>query len=130
MPFLLRTRVERVTPEQVALTVDGHARVQVRGHTYGFVSCAGERRWVWGAFDETFRLARTMPKIALSAWGIGGFARRTLQFIGTLDLSMPRPPAITGRVRWSDCPSPRLGSLSAQAIHQFLLNGQSQHEPK
>jgi hypothetical protein len=120
-------------PEQISLTVEGRARLRVRGNVLGFVRCGGERRWVWGAFDETFQLARAQisaraPEGALrratviSAWGLGGYARKKIQFVGTLDLSLPRMP-LPKRLHWSDYPSPRLGPLSAQTICQL-----SQHE--
>jgi hypothetical protein len=118
MPFLLRTRLESLKPEQITLTVAGFARVEVRGNAFGFVRCGHERRWVWGAFDETFRLARAQGDIWVSAWGLGGFARRTIRFVAALDLSIPRKPAIP-RLRWLGYPSPRFASLSAQTISQY-----------
>ena len=130
MPFLLRTRLVNLEPEQIALTVQGKAHVRVRGNAYGWLRCGRERRWVWGAFDETFAvslgalLARGTARVdrggelRVSALGLGGFAQRTLRIVAASDLTLQGPPAVLPRMRWSAYVSPRLGTLSAAAIRR------------
>jgi hypothetical protein len=115
MASSLRTRLSYIEPPQVALTVRGQARVRVRGNAYGFVRCAGEQRWVFGAFDETFQVRRA-PLLKISALGLGGYARTEVRFLPGPDLTAGQV-ARRARLRWSAPRIPRVLPLSAQTIH-------------
>jgi hypothetical protein len=96
MPLLVRTRLTAIEPPALALTVQGKARVRVLGQVCGYVQCAGERRWAWGAFDETFQLERSQGAVTVRVVGLGGAASRTLRFSTGLDLALVRLPALRG----------------------------------
>jgi hypothetical protein len=116
MPLLVRTRMTAIEPPTLALTVQGKARVRVRGQVCGYVQCAGERRWAWGSFDETFQLARSQRVSTVRAIGLGGAASQTLRFITGIDLRLVAPPALRGCVRWSRPHVPAMAPLSAHTI--------------
>lgn len=123
MPLRVRTRITAIEPPALALTVQGKARVRVRGQVCGFVQCAGERRWAWGEFDETFQLTRQAGPVRVRALGLGGTATHTLRFSSRRDLTFPRPPALRGSVRWRRLYVPSLSPLSAETIR--ALGGES-----
>jgi len=116
MPVLVRTRITPVEPPALLLTVQGKARVRIRGQVCGFVQCAGERRWVWGAFDETFQIRRQAGPLRVHALGLGGLATETFRFISSVDLTLTGPPALRGKLRWRRPRVPAISPLSAQII--------------
>jgi hypothetical protein len=108
-----RTQIERLEPEHVSLTMDGRARVRVCGRALGFVACAGERRWVWGAFDESFQVSAAVvagPRLAVVAGGLGGRAQRWLSFRPVVDIAAPRAAPRLRRLRWSPYRTPHVTS--------------------
>jgi hypothetical protein len=125
MPFFLRTRLAVPEPPVIALTVGGKARVRVRGQVYGFVYCAGELRWAFGAFDQTFRISRRgRQDVSFHALGLGGWSRVKLPFSAPHDLTVRQTPGRVRRVHWSPLSVPRLRPLSALTIRRGL----SEHE--
>jgi hypothetical protein len=114
MPWSLRTRLSQAEPPEVVLTVRGQARVRVRGNAYGLLRCAGEARWVFGAFDQTFRLRRA-GELKISALGVGGYASTSVRFLPGPDLTAGRIPA-RARLRWTAPRVPRLRALTAREI--------------
>jgi hypothetical protein len=116
MPLLVRTRITAIEPPALALTVQGKARVRVRGQVCGFVQCAGERRFAWGSFDESFQLTRRRGPVKVRAFGLGGVAHQVVRFISDADLMLPRAPALRGKVRWSRPRVPVMAPLSAHTI--------------
>jgi hypothetical protein len=96
----------------------------VRGSAWGFVlvrargtagTGAVELRWVFGSFDETFRVQRT-PELTIRALGLGGSARLSVRFLPGPDLGA-KQIARRARLCWSAPRIPRLRPLSTQAIH-------------
>jgi hypothetical protein len=135
MPLLLRTRLTAVEPSAIfcsraearastALTVQGKARVRVRGSAYGVVCLGGQLRWAFGAFDETFHIARANGKAHVMVLGLGGVATSEVRFTADRDLTVRRPAAVLRRTRWSRVHIPPLPALSAHSIQQ----GPSEHE--
>lgn len=90
----LRTRIDAIEPRQVSLTEAGRARIRVQGWALGFVGCAGQRRAVWGSFDETFQVACTGSALMVSAFGIGGRARTSIPFRAAEDIVPPEAPPL------------------------------------
>lgn len=127
MHLLVRTRLTAIEPPELALTVQGKARVRVRGQVCGYVQCADQRRWAWGAFDQTFQLARTQGSLEVRVLGLGGVAWQTVRFRTEVDLRLVRLPAALGRLRWARVRVPAVfrsranprastAALTAQAI--------------
>lgn len=56
--------------------------LNVRGTGVGFIRCGRARRWVWGAFDETFVVSvpkqGELQEIAVEGMGVGGRQRETV----------------------------------------------------
>lgn len=118
MPLSLRTRLSAVEPPNVALTVAGHARIRVRGNAYGCVLLGRELRWAFGAFDHTFRVARTSAERRVLVLGLGGFASTVVRFLAPRDLTVRVPQVHTSRVSWSRVRIPRIAPLSRETIRQ------------
>jgi hypothetical protein len=100
----------RVEPARVSVTVDGCARVRVVGRVHGYVRCAGESRWCWGAFDETFLVHEARAAIAVQAWGLFGRASAEVHCEGVADLKSPVFPlaSVHAQLRRGAQPSGRL----------------------
>jgi hypothetical protein len=111
----LRTRIVAGGPQAVAVTVDRQVRLRVVGVAYGFVRCRTERRWVWGRFDETFRVEPTPGELTIVAWGCGGKASYSVAVSALHNLTRPAPPRVRRMPRLS-VRAPRVVSLSTASI--------------
>lgn len=119
----MRTRIVAGGPQRVAVTVDRQVRVRVAGVAYGFVRCRGERRWVWGRFDLTFRVSKpSAGKLTVVAWGLGGRASYSVEVGPLHDLRAPLAPRLLPlpRVRPR---VPRVAPLSAATIARIAAGG-------
>jgi hypothetical protein len=110
MPASFVSRIDRVAPERVLLTLRAEARVRVQGSALGWVRCGRERRWVWGAFDETFRIRS--GSVSIRVVGLGGVCQRRLPSSVLYDLRPPRPRELRRRLRIQPPSAPRLRPLS------------------
>ena len=116
MPLLVRTRLTAIDPPALALTVRSQARVRVRGQVCGYVRCGRERRWAWGAFDETFQLTRGPGAVRVRVVGLGGVASQTVRFLSAVDLRLARPLALRGKLHWTRPRVPAISPLSTETI--------------
>ncbi|MBL4633435.1 MAG: hypothetical protein JKY56_06170 [Kofleriaceae bacterium] len=85
-----RSIVTRVSPQRITVAVNGKARLQVQGRGHGSLKVGGERRWVWGEFDESFSVV--IPKaenIKISVAGFGGFAQASVDCSAVTDIEPP-----------------------------------------
>ncbi len=92
-----RTRLSRVAPRRVLVTVDGEVAVRVAGEAHGWVRCGGRFRGAWGSFDHTFRVRGVARDVAVVAAGLGGRVRQTVEWRPIRNLrhapAPVRPPA-------------------------------------
>jgi hypothetical protein len=115
MPDLLRTRLTEIEPPAVHLTVAGGARVRVAGRAFGWLRCAGERRWVWGAFAFTFALAGGARDVEVVAYGLGGVARARVVFRPLHDVRAPRVARARLGLRFGPYRAPRVRAAAELA---------------
>lgn len=104
----LRTRIDSIEPNRVALTQHGGARIRVRGSGFGVLRCAGQTRAVWGGFDESFVVTGSLT---VRVWGLGGSTSRIVNVTPARDLTPPRAPRIA-RLEVRPVALPRLRPLS------------------
>ncbi len=86
------------------LATHGRARLRVEGWALGSLRVGGERRWVWGEFDESF--VALMPKrrgeIIVSIKGLGALVTKRLAYGPRIDMRSPpvlsRMPNLRTRV--------------------------------
>jgi hypothetical protein len=121
----LRTRIDNIEPRQVLLTQAGRARVRVQGFTLGFVSCAGQRRAVWGQFDESFVVTCKKPALTISAFGLGGRARQQLRVRQAADLIPPAAPELL-KLRFLPFSLPGVLPLTSQLLTAIADNAGSE----
>ena len=105
------SRIERVEPDRVLLTSRASARIRVVGSALGWVRCGGERRWVFGRFDETFVVRVTRAALEINVVGLFGFRRQRVAVTALFDLRPPRVAASRRRVRFASPRVPRLRAL-------------------
>lgn len=97
--------IERIEPETVRITVHGRARIRVQGRGYGSLRCAGQRRWVCGTFDETFRVENPADD-SIDVVGTGlGRCRARIHWAPITDVSLPALPTLR-------LPQPQLPDLT------------------
>jgi hypothetical protein len=106
----------RLEPKRAWVTTGGQVAVTVRGRGIGFVTCAAERRFVWGRFVTCFLVdARQNTSVTVSARGPFAGQSWTLKLAPKADVTPKRVPG-TGAlcaprvrpVKFRVLPSPRL----------------------
>ncbi|HKU41223.1 MAG TPA: hypothetical protein VJR89_23835 [Polyangiales bacterium] len=102
----------------MALTVGGCVRIRVVGVAFGFLRCRAQLRWVWGRFDETFRVAAPRAPLRVVAWGLGGRASYHVELGPLHDLALPPPPRLRALPRVA-ARSPRVLPLTAAGIAEL-----------
>jgi len=107
--------LELVSPSRVAVTTRGQARVRVKGRGFGVVRVGGERRWVWGGFDETFvvRWSPRLESVSVLVTGLGRWRRAEVPCRPVLALSPPSVTRSAASVRVHVAP-PRARRVSAR----------------
>jgi hypothetical protein len=70
-----RSRIERVSPERVTIAVSGELWIRVHGFALGWLRCNGALRYVWGRFNEAFKVNAT-SSVTLLVRGLTGSARQ------------------------------------------------------
>ena len=81
----------RLEPKRAWVTTGGRVSVTVSGRGIGFVTCAGERRFVWGRFVECFVIdARAELRVVVSARGPFSGQRWLLKLDRKADVAPPR----------------------------------------
>lgn len=116
-----RSFITHISADRIWLASGGRVRLCVQGRGYGQLRLQGEGRWVWGRFDEHFRVA--VPQgakcIEVALFGIGGLIRRQIVCDGWVNLGTPclrlRP-----RVRTSQFTT-RLPTLRRLAVRHMAL---------
>lgn len=123
------THVLRVQPESISVAADGTAKVRVVGGAYGLICCDGQRRWVWGRFDEVFGIPAERNKVSVWAIGLGGVVRRTvdcwLRFdVRAAKVRLGRLCRVSPKLALPSRP-PRVGTLPlcAPVIHRGVVRG-------
>ena len=83
--------IARVSPAEIRVAAQGRARLRVEGRGIGALRVGNERRWVWGAFDETFFVAlhEHGSRIAVTLRGIGGWDRHEVALTQCADIASP-----------------------------------------
>lgn len=86
-----RSRIRRVSPETLVVATHGRARLRVEGRALGALRVGGERRWVWGEFDETFvvDMPNRRGEIKVSVKGIGARETRRITYGPKIDVRSP-----------------------------------------
>lgn len=99
--MLWRSRIGRVTPATLIVASRGHARLRVEGIAHGYVRVGSERRWRWGAFDETFVVAlpKTSGAIEILCGGLGGRARQEVPCGPAINVAAPAVRATMPQIR-------------------------------
>lgn len=72
------SRIEGVSPERVTVAISGELWVRVHGFALGWVRCNGATRFVWGRFNEPFKVNAT-SSITVVVQGLTGSARHRIQ---------------------------------------------------
>lgn len=129
MPASLRTRIDAIEPSQVLLTQGGRARVRVSGFALGLVTCAGERRLVWGSFDESFLVECTPRPVTVRAYGFGGSARMRVQVQPGVDLRTPEVPGLR-RLRFTPFVVPGVQPLTSQLLAAMAETAREANKPE
>lgn len=90
-----------VSPTQVQLLSRDGFYVTAEGTGVGWLRCQGSRRWVFGAFSETFLLRnppQTPAHIVVTGMGIGGSYRAVVSVEARARL---RTPPVFGNTQFS-----------------------------
>lgn len=109
-----RSRIGQVEPERIRVAVMGQARLQVSGNGHGYLRVDGQRRWVWGQFDESF--AVQVPEhgaISIKVVGFGGVAEKSVDCSSVSRLRIPSAEQRLPRIRTSVA-LPAIRSLRVQ----------------
>jgi hypothetical protein len=108
----------RLEPTRAWLTTGGQVAVTVSGRGIGFVTCAAERRFVWGRFVTCFSVdARESRRVRVSARGPFGGQSWVLKLEPKADVTPargranaePRAPRLRA-LKFRDVAVPRLKS--------------------
>lgn len=135
-----RTWIE-LAAEPPTLLSDGGARVRVRGHALGLLRCQDQRRWVFGDFDQTFRVqAPAGSCVRVQVAGLLGAASLQVPWQPRAALVSPTSPLPSACERVAECPRllairvklptlrlsglPRVGRLEAQGVKGDRLDEQ------
>src|SRR6188768_3522622 len=108
----------RLEPKRAWVTSGGQVAVTVRGRGIGFVTCAAERRFVWGRFVTCFLVdARKNASVTVSARGPFGGQSWSVKLAPTADVTPQQVPRIGAahapRVRPVKFRAPRSPRLKA-----------------
>jgi hypothetical protein len=83
------TSLHALRGEPLRLAQRGELVVRVHGRCFGVVSCAGRRKWCWGAFALAFVVPGEPGSVTVQAFGLLGVRRMRVELDPQAELNEP-----------------------------------------